>query len=50
MMEQPWRAHRGCAILGDLACDLERNMWVRFEADGSATMGLTDPAQTRASG
>jgi glycine cleavage system H protein len=26
---------------------VERDVWVRFEADGSATSGMTDPAQTR---
>ncbi len=26
---------------------MERDVWARFEADGSVTLGMTDPAQTR---
>jgi glycine cleavage system H protein len=26
---------------------VERDVWARFESDGSVTMGMTDPAQTR---
>ncbi len=47
-MDIPPRTHQGCAIPHDLEYDLESDVWVRFEADGSATMGMTDPAQTRA--
>ncbi len=37
----------GCDIPEDLWFDFERDLWVRFEADGTATLGLTDTAQTR---
>lgn len=37
----------GCDIPEDLWFDLERDLWVRFEADGTATLGMTDIAQTR---
>jgi hypothetical protein len=29
--------------------DIERDVWARFEADGTVTLGMTDPAQTRCS-
>ncbi len=32
----------------DLEYDLERDLWVRSEADGTATLGMTDTAQSRA--
>ena len=37
----------GCDIPESLWYDLERDLWVRFEADGTATLGMTDTAQTR---
>jgi glycine cleavage system H protein len=37
----------GCAIPEDLWYDFDRDLWVRFEADGTATLGMTDTAQTR---
>lgn len=37
----------GCDIPEDLFFDFERDLWVRFEADGAATLGMTDTAQTR---
>ena len=37
----------GCDIPEDLWFDFERDLWVRFEADGTATLGMTDTAQTR---
>ena len=37
----------GCDIPEDLYFDFERDLWVRFEADGTATLGMTDTAQTR---
>ncbi len=37
----------GCDIPEDLFFDFERDLWVRFEADGVATLGMTDTAQTR---
>jgi glycine cleavage system H protein len=38
----------GCEIPEDLAYDVEREVWVRFEADGTATLGMTDCGQARA--
>jgi len=40
------RVYRGCAFPEDLLYDVERDVWVRYE-DGVATLGMTDPAQTR---
>ena len=37
----------GCDIPEDLWFDFDRDLWVRFEADGAATLGMTDTAQTR---
>ena len=37
----------GCDIPEELWFDFERDLWVRFELDGTATLGLTDTAQTR---
>ncbi len=39
---------RGCQIPEDLLYDLERQVWVRSEPDGTVVLGMTDPAQTRA--
>lgn len=39
--------HRGCDIPESLFYDIERDVWARFEADGTVTLGMTDPAQTR---
>lgn len=39
--------YRGCELPEDLAYDVERDVWVRFEEDGLATSGMTDLAQTR---
>lgn len=39
--------YRSCDIPDDLYFDVERDVWVRFEEDGSATLGMTDVAQTR---
>jgi len=38
--------HRGCAIPQDCRYDVDFNVWVRLEDDGSARMGMTDVAQT----
>lgn len=38
----------GCEIPEDLHYDVGMHVWVRFLPDGSAQMGMTDPAQTRA--
>jgi glycine cleavage system H protein len=37
----------GCDIPETLFYDIERDVWVSFEADRSATLGMTDLAQTR---
>lgn len=37
----------GCDIPEDVWFDVERDVWVRFDADGTATLGMTDLAQTR---
>ncbi len=38
----------GCEIPEDLHYDVGMHVWVRFLPDGSAQLGMTDPAQTRA--
>lgn len=38
---------RGCELPEDLAYDVERDVWARLEGDGTVTLGMTDPAQTR---
>ena len=38
----------GCDIPEDLYYHPEYDSWVRFEADGTATLGMTDVAQTLA--
>ncbi|MDH5506057.1 MAG: glycine cleavage system protein H [Anaerolineae bacterium] len=38
----------GCDIPEDLYFHPDQDCWVRFEQDGSATMGMTDIAQTMA--
>ncbi len=38
--------YRGCAFPDGLLYNVEQDVWVRFE-NGMATMGMTDPAQTR---
>ena len=37
---------QGCEIPEDLYYDVEKNVWVRPETDGTVTIGMTDPAQT----
>lgn len=39
--------HRGCELPGSLWYDVERDVWLRLEPDGTVTLGLTDPAQSR---
>lgn len=39
--------YQGCEIPEERAYDIERDVWVRFEADGTVTLGMTDLAQTR---
>lgn len=38
--------YRGCAFPDDLLYDVAQDVWVRYH-DGVATMGMTDPAQSR---
>ncbi len=40
------QVYRGCAFPEDLLYDVEQDVWVRLEGE-IATMGMTDPAQTR---
>ncbi|HET7876182.1 MAG TPA: glycine cleavage system protein H [Methylomirabilota bacterium] len=39
--------YRGCELPEELWYDVDRDVWARFEADGTVTLGMTDPAQTR---
>lgn len=41
-------AYRGCEIPPDLLYDIERDVWVRPDPDRMLTLGMTDPAQSRA--
>jgi glycine cleavage system H protein len=41
-------AWRGCEIPPELLYDIERDVWVRSGLDQTLTMGMTDPAQSRA--
>lgn len=36
-----------CQIPEDLYYDIPMHVWVRLEEDGTAVLGMTDPAQTR---
>lgn len=42
------RAYRGCELPPELYYDVERDVWVRPDGDGTLTLGMTDPAQSRA--
>ena len=37
----------GCEIPEDLFYDVGREVWLRFESDGTVTHGMTDSAQAR---
>jgi glycine cleavage system H protein len=39
--------YHGCEFPPGLAYDVERDVWVRPEPDGTVTIGMTDPAQAR---
>jgi glycine cleavage system H protein len=41
------KVYRGCVFPEDLFYDVEKDVWVRFEDDGTVTCGMTDPAQSR---
>lgn len=47
-MQIPEQVYRGCEIPPELEYDLERDVWARFEDDGTVTLGMTDMAQARA--
>lgn len=38
--------HRGCEIPEDLLYAVDKDVWARLEGDGTATLGMTDLAQT----
>jgi glycine cleavage system H protein len=40
------QVYAGCAVPEEYLYDLEFDVWVRVEDDGSACMGMTDVAQT----
>lgn len=40
------QVHNGCAFPEEYLYDVELNVWVRLEDDGTALLGMTDPAQT----
>jgi len=39
--------YASCLIPEDLYFDVERDVWIRFDEENIATLGMTDPAQTR---
>lgn len=39
--------YNGCDIPETVSYDVDRDVWVRFEGDGTVTTGMTDVAQTR---
>ena len=39
--------YRGCELPEGLWYDVDQDVWARPEADGTVTLGMTDPAQTR---
>lgn len=39
--------YRGCELPDALWYDVEQDVWARPEADGTVTLGMSDPAQTR---
>lgn len=41
-------AYRGCEIPPELLYDVDRDVWIRQGDGGTLTMGMTDPAQSRA--
>jgi len=47
-LEIPEQVYMGCWVPPELDYDLERDVWVRLEDDGTVTLGMTDIAQTRA--
>ena len=47
-MEIPEQVYQGCWVPPELSHDVERDVWARFEEDGTVTLGMTDVAQTKA--
>ncbi len=47
-MEIPDQVYQGCWVPHELSYDIERDVWARFEEDGTVTLGMTDVAQTKA--
>ncbi len=47
-MEIPEHVYQGCWVPPELSYDVERDVWARFEEDGTVTLGMTDVAQTKA--
>ncbi|HEY8649111.1 MAG TPA: glycine cleavage system protein H [Candidatus Limnocylindria bacterium] len=39
--------HRGCELPAELLYAIDRDVWVRLETDGDATLGMMDTAQTQ---
>lgn len=39
--------HRGCELPAELLYAVDRDVWVRLEPDGDATLGMMDTAQTQ---
>lgn len=39
--------HHGCELPAELLYAIDRDVWVRLEVDGVATLGMMDTAQTR---
>jgi glycine cleavage system H protein len=46
-MEVFEQVYQGCSVPPDLVYAVERDVWARFEEDGTVTLGMTDIAQTR---
>ncbi len=47
-MEILEHVYQGCWVPPELSYDVERDVWARFEVDGTVTLGMTDVAQTKA--
>jgi glycine cleavage system H protein len=47
-MEIPEQVYQGCLVPPELSYDVERDVWARYEEDGTVTLGMTDVAQTKA--
>ncbi|MHB8631273.1 MAG: glycine cleavage system protein H [Candidatus Limnocylindria bacterium] len=45
-MTEPF-VHRGCELPAELLYAVDKDVWVRLEVDGVATLGMMDTAQTQ---